>query len=102
MMRQCRLSPSASRDLQNILNYFFERSIDAGEEFTNAFERKCRNISNFPNIGRSYSNLAPSLRGVPLEGYIIFYTVTENLIEIVRVLNGRQDLKAQFPESEQE
>ena len=99
MPRQCRISPSASRDLQEILDYFFERSIDAGEKFTNAFERKCLNISTFPNMGKSYGHLAPLLRGVPLDKYIILYVVTEDYIEITRVLSGQQDIAAQFSES---
>lgn len=70
------ISPTAIQDLKDILNYFFERNIDAGEAFADAFERKCRNIANFPNLGRSYAELSPSLRGIPLDGYVIFYKVT--------------------------
>jgi toxin ParE1/3/4 len=102
MTRRCEIAPTASRDIDKILSYFFERSIDAGEKFVDEFERKCRNIANFPNMGKSYSHLAPALRGALLNDYIIFYTVTEDLIEIVRVVNGYQDLEAQFPETEQE
>jgi toxin ParE1/3/4 len=36
------------------------------------------------------------MRGLPLDGYIIFYQVVEDGIEILRVVNGRQDLDALF------
>ena len=38
------------------------------------------------------------MRGLPLNGYIIFYQVVDNNIEILRVVNGRQDLEALFVE----
>jgi toxin ParE1/3/4 len=100
MNRSCVISPTAIQDLKNILNYFFERNISAGEAFANNFERKCINIANFPNMGRSYAELAPSLQGVPLDGYIIFYTVKENSIEIARVIGGSRDFSNLFSDSD--
>jgi toxin ParE1/3/4 len=38
------------------------------------------------------------MRGLPLNGYIIFYQVVDNNVEILRVVNGRQDLEALFAE----
>ena len=32
------------------------------------------------------------MRGLPLNGYIIFYQFVDNNVEIIRVINGRQDL----------
>nr|WP_293100112.1 hypothetical protein [Okeania sp. SIO2F4] len=43
---------------------------------------------NFPKMWQSYAKIIPNLRGVPLDGYIIFYQVTEVEIEIVRIVNG--------------
>jgi toxin ParE1/3/4 len=36
------------------------------------------------------------LRGVPIDGYIIFYKYADDDIEIVRVLNGYRDLPSLF------
>ena len=102
MTRSLIISPTAIQDLKNILNYFFERNVDAGENFANTFERKCQKIANFPNMGRSYAELSPVLRGIPIDGYIIFYTVTEESIEIVRVVSGSRDLNNVFSESDDE
>jgi hypothetical protein len=33
--------------------------------------------ANFPNMGRSYGEIKDYLRGVPLNGYIILYRVTD-------------------------
>ncbi|MEA5489822.1 MULTISPECIES: type II toxin-antitoxin system RelE/ParE family toxin [Pseudanabaena] len=90
------ISPLASRDLDDIFDYFAEFSVDAGERFVDDFNKKCRNLVAFPSIGRAYTEIDTSLRGIPLSGYIIFYRVNENLIEIVRVVSGHRDLASLF------
>jgi toxin ParE1/3/4 len=100
MNRSLIIAPAATQDLEQILDFLFLASIDAGDIFVNAFERKCSNIAAFPNIGRGYAQLAPALRGVPLDGYIILYVVSEECVEIVRVVSGKRNLKALFEEPE--
>lgn len=53
-------------------------------------------------MGRKYDDLRPSLRGLPLNGHIIFYQLIDNGIEIVRVVSGRRNLKFLFADPEQE
>lgn len=49
-------------------------------------------------MGRGYDDVQVGLRGLPLEGYIILYRLLDDGIEIVRVANGRQDLRSLFDE----
>jgi toxin ParE1/3/4 len=97
MNRLCIIAPTASKDLAKVLDYFLTKSIDAGDQFTVKFEQKCRYLAMFPMMGRSYPELVPNLRGIPLDDYVIFYTVTDRCIEIVRVVSGYQDLRSLFP-----
>lgn len=90
------IAEEAIRDLDNILDYFLSRNIDASERFTQDFNKKCKYLTQFPNIGRSYANIEPTLRGTPVDGYILFYRVFEDSIVIVRVINGYRDLKSVF------
>jgi toxin ParE1/3/4 len=94
MIRRYSIATSASRDLDLISEYYMARSIEAGERLFQEFNRKCQNIVQFPNMGRSYGHIIPGLRGVPLNGYIILYKVTEETVSILRVINGRQDLES--------
>ena len=71
-----------------ISDSFTNFSLEAGERFVKRFDDNCRNLINFPKMGRSYAQVMPNLRGVPLDGYIIFYQVTEVEIEIVRIVSG--------------
>ena len=95
------ISPSASRDLNEIIDYFANLNVEIGERLIAAFEKKCQNLVNFPMIGRSYEDIKTGLRGVPLDGYIILYQVTANTLEILRVVHGSRNLKALF-ESDQD
>jgi toxin ParE1/3/4 len=72
------ISLEASRDLDDILDYFLTRDIETGERFLREFNKKCQYLTRFPNIGRSYSNFDPTLRGIPLNSYIIFYRLFED------------------------
>lgn len=97
-MNQCLISPLAIRDLDSISEYFLSRNIEAGERLFKEFTKKCENLLQFPNMGRSYEYIRQGMRGVPLDGYIIFYQIVDNNIEILRVVNGRQDLESLFGE----
>ncbi|MGL5065891.1 MAG: type II toxin-antitoxin system RelE/ParE family toxin [Microcoleus sp.] len=91
-MNRYLISQAASQDLQAILDYFLTRSIDAGDRFVREFNRKCKNLTSFPNMGRIYPEIAPELRGILLDSYIILYKVVGDTITIVRVVSGYQDL----------
>ncbi|MEH1848433.1 MAG: type II toxin-antitoxin system RelE/ParE family toxin [Nostoc sp.] len=55
------IAKEASQDLDEILDYFLVRNINAGERFILQFNKKCQNIAQFQNIGRSYvKNVAKS------------------------------------------
>jgi toxin ParE1/3/4 len=58
-MSRSTISQTASRDLVEILDYFTNINIDAEERFIQEFEKKCKNMVNFPNMGRSYEDIAP-------------------------------------------
>ena len=90
------LAKEATQDLDEILDYFLSRNIDAGERFIQEFNKKCKYLTQFPNIGRSYANLDPTLRGIPVDGYILFYRLFEDNVVIVRVISGYRDLKSVF------
>lgn len=98
-MSQYIISPEAIRDLDEIADYFVTRNIDAGERLLDEFTKKCRYLTQFPLMGRSYSQLRTYLRGIPMQNYIIFYRIANNGIEILRVIRGDRDLDAFFEDN---
>jgi toxin ParE1/3/4 len=89
----------ACRDLNEIADYFAANSLEAGERFFREFNRKCRQLTTFPNSGKSYPAIRSDLRGLPFEDYVIFYRVLNDGIEILRVVSGRRDFPSLFEES---
>ena len=47
-----------------------------------------------PLAGRERPELRRGLRSFPVRNYIIFYIPVPDGIEVVRVMNGRQDIDA--------
>jgi toxin ParE1/3/4 len=94
------ISDEAIRDLDDISNYFLGTNLEAGEQFLKAFDTKCKQLASFPNMGRSYAQIRPDLRGLALRQHIIVYRVSTAQdvvkIEILRVVSGRRDLKSLF------
>jgi toxin ParE1/3/4 len=88
----------ASRDLNEIADYFANNNLEAGEEFFQAFNRKCQQLVDFPNSGKSYANIRADLRGLSVAGYIVFYRLLDDGIEILRVVSGRRNLQDLFRE----
>ena len=86
----------ASQDLTEIADYFSDSNVAAGERFFRAFDRKCKQLVAFPNSGRSYDSIRPNLRGISLDGYVIFYRLLDDGIEILRGVNGRRNLPSLF------
>ncbi|NJL03246.1 MAG: type II toxin-antitoxin system RelE/ParE family toxin [Spirulinaceae cyanobacterium RM2_2_10] len=95
-MRDYIISPLAIQDLQAIVDYFATFSVPAGEAFLAKFAVWCQKLRGFPAIGKRYDGLRLGLRGVLIDDYIVFYRVTDEAIEIVRVVSGRRDLAALF------
>ena len=95
-MRTLRITAPASQDLEEISDYFLERSVDAGDRFVEAFGQKCQHIVRFPFIGKSYSHIRPELRGVLFMDYIVFYSVSDDSIDILRIVSGYRNLQGIF------
>jgi toxin ParE1/3/4 len=90
------LAPSATRDLDRLSQYFFEANVEAGEKLFKQFNQIFYNLIQFPNLGKLYPHLSPVIRGLVVGKYIVFYRVTSEQVEIVRVVDGRQDLTQLF------
>jgi toxin ParE1/3/4 len=99
-MKRYLINVLASHDLNEIADRFTVNNIEAGERFFQDFAHRCQQLVDFPNLGRSYAEIRPDLRGLPLNGYIIFYRILDDGIEILRVVSGRRNLASLFEEQE--
>jgi toxin ParE1/3/4 len=89
-------SEEADLDLLQIHTYLGARSRAAALSLASTFNKKFESLARFPFLGRERAAFASGLRSVVVENYVIFYRIERDQISIVRVLDGRRDIDAEF------
>lgn len=90
------LSERAGTDLLGIYRYVAKRNPSAAEAVLTEIDRKFDLLKNFPLIGRDRSALRPGIRSILAHRYPIFYELIADRVVVVRVLDGRRDIDAEF------
>lgn len=93
-------TPEARADLVEILLDLRGRNPLFADRFEADLEQKCELLAQFPLMGRSRDELAPSLRSILVKPYVVFYRPLpdDQGVVIIRVLHGHRDLPAFFNE----
>jgi toxin ParE1/3/4 len=94
MANSPRKSPQAEIDITAIWDFIAADSIKAADGLINRIDRAFDMLADTPLAGRSRDELRPNLRSFPVGNYIIFYVPLPDGVEVVRVMNGRQDIDA--------
>ncbi len=89
-------SARAKLDLKELNRRIARDNPAAARRLLAEIKRKAKAVADFPEMGRSYSYLVPSLRGFLVEDYVILYFPQKNSIQVSRVLSGYCDLEAIF------
>jgi toxin ParE1/3/4 len=89
-------SAEAVQDLDESCQYIAQNNQRAASKIFDTIRKKARLLSQFPNMGKPYDDLAPNLRGAPIEDYIIFYYPRPDGIDIARIASGYRDLEQLF------
>lgn len=98
-MPSYRISTPAVRDLEGIWDYYHNA---AGQDVTNRLLDRLYRLflllADQPRIGKSRPELASGLRSyaVPNTRFVIFHTLRENGVDVVRVVHGSRDLTRLF------
>ena len=97
-MAKYRFTNKAVKDLEDIWNYtvetWSERQADVYYELLINF---CQHIADHPELGKRYDEIAKDLRGCIANKHVIFYKViSQDEIEVVRILHGRMDVKSRI------
>ena len=91
------ISPLAERDLEAIGDYIAEDNPARAVSFVAELRDQCATIAKAPQAYRLRPELGESVRSCAHGNYVIFFTVTNARLSIVRVLHGAMDIPAQFP-----
>jgi toxin ParE1/3/4 len=101
-MNEPRITPQAEADLEEVWRYVAQGGEARADQFLDKILNQCRQLAEFPRMGRARENLAPNLRSFPVKKYVIFYRPVDDTIEIVRILHGARDIESIFRDEEQD
>jgi toxin ParE1/3/4 len=103
MSRLLRVTKPAQQDLEDLwLNLEAMGGIELADRRLAALQKKFLQLQQFPGVGRSREDLAPGLRSCVVNDVVILYRSLEGLLLIVRVVQGRRDLKRLFNDVDEE
>ena len=99
-MPEYKLTNKAVADLSKIWEYTFEIwSEKQADKYYDELILKCEEIAESPDLGKNYEGISKQLLGIKANRHILFYrTLSENYVEITRILHERMDLKKRIAE----
>ncbi len=98
-MYQLRYLEQARRDLLQIKRYIARESgSDAiALRFTETLRQRCQQLATLPGtMGRARPELAEGIRSIPFGNYVILFRYRGQLLEIVTIIEGHQDIDDLF------
>lgn len=84
--------PQADVDLDAIWSYIAVDNVSAANALIERIGQVFKMLVQNPLAGRERPELRKHLRSFPVGSYVVFYFPLADGIEIVRVMNGRQDI----------
>ena len=94
-------SPAATDDLREIWRYFADvASRDIADRLLRDIFKASERARRRPLAWRNRDEIVPGLRSILVRPYTVFYRVSSNGIEIVRVLHQRRNFAAIFSDPE--
>lgn len=99
-MAEYKLTNKAVADLNAIWNYTAEKwSEEQADRYYFMLLDSCQDVADNPDLGKSYDEVMADLFRLKVSKHIIFYRIlSDELIEITRILHGRMDLKSRLTE----
>ncbi|MGA3186220.1 MAG: type II toxin-antitoxin system RelE/ParE family toxin [Bryobacteraceae bacterium] len=96
-MKRFELSRRALRDLEGILDFIAERSLDAADRVQDDFDRAFRRLAQDPGMGHLRQDLTKrEVLFWRVHSYLVIYEGSTPL-RIVRILHGKRDVSKVFP-----
>jgi toxin ParE1/3/4 len=96
--RQFKLAKLARKDLDDIWLAIAQHNVESADKTLDEIQKRFLLLARFQEMGVTREDLALELRSFPVDQYLIFYRLTNQGIEIVRVLPGKADLGQFFRE----
>ncbi len=91
------LSEIADLDLVEIYEYsFIEFGFVQAEEYLEGFHHLFNQLTTFPSEGVLRKDIGINIRSIPFGSHLVFYSITDISIVIVRILHQNQNATNYF------
>ena len=88
-MAEIEWSSKAENDLNEIIDYIAQDSLEYALSFYEQVREKVENLIKFPRMGRIVPELdEPNIRELILRNYRIIYRIFEKEVQIIRLFHG--------------
>jgi toxin ParE1/3/4 len=91
MLRVTR-TPAAQRDLVAITDWIAANNLDAALRLYEEVDRLLSLIARYPEMGETTESLGEGVRRVTLGDFVLFYRLSGDAIDLIRVLHGARDI----------
>lgn len=78
--------------MDTIWAYVSERNAAASDRLIEQFIEASARLEDYPYSGPQRDDIAPTARAIVVGSYVILYRVTEEWVDIVRIVHGARDL----------
>jgi len=92
------ISDPAKLDLANIIAYLIGLNRRAADKLSALFEEKIASLALFPERGVRRPAFSKNARVLMVETYLVIYRIELDRVLVLRVLDGRMDIEAEFIE----
>jgi toxin ParE1/3/4 len=94
-------SPEARDDIDRLWDYYAQIAGRAtADKVIREIAKIVKAIDDFPSAGRARDEIRAGLRSLAATPQVVFYRLNNHRPEIVRVLDGRQDIEEIFSDDE--
>lgn len=97
-MKALVIRPRAEADIDDCAEYIAQESVDAAVRFLAATQQTFELLCDMPEIGTAWESNNPRLQDIRryaikgFHNYLIFYRVTADSLEILRLLHGARSV----------
>lgn len=96
-MAKVRISETAEADELEIWTTIALDNLAAADRITDRLYAARAHLAQFPEIGQRRDDLRPGVRHWVIAPYVMLYRIEGDTVEILRVVDGRRELRVLFP-----
>lgn len=94
-----RITRQAREDLIDIWDYLADSHIQTANDCIDRITARCHQLADFPELGPDRSTIFKGARLLVIERWLIFYRITRDEVQIVRIVDASRNLRSlSFPE----